>query len=532
MLVLWEEMKKDQEFSYRRILSGPMGVGKSYLSYFLVAKAYAEGWPVLYVSDAVELVHNDENKSALALVKRFLALNKDILTGAEWELLVKDYDGSRNISKDILSVIFDAILKSRDRRTLLLIDEHGKLFEREPYLPEDFISLCPLSSFHWWGELAKGCRLFFTGTAHAKYEMTILDASYRQESVVYVGPLSNLLFSKLLDTYPRLTTPGIKEEVTRITNRVPRELMHLIEDLKDSPDPITMDHLRKWYDDKTVHFRGIVNEYHRSRDERQKNSLCTALSQTFLNSAKSFEFSWDFLDLGLVYRSKDITKIGTQHHILCPPARTALLGLFKSMPLPEDIRKCLGADAQLSGVQFESALFHQFIRNCKPIILNATDVGSKNNHLISLDFEEWDTLKYEEVSLGRDHQNTLCHGYEGYPRFDYMLGPVFIQVSISDFGRHNTGFSDIEGAFKRKDAPDNQIEAYLNHMFGPGHRAVIREDRRFSVTKDGVRVPGFRIVFMHGGTAVAPVHNRLVKRFPDVAYISYSEIKEKLFWNI
>ncbi|KAG0036088.1 hypothetical protein BGZ89_008457, partial [Linnemannia elongata] len=29
MLELWEDMRGDQEFTYRRVLSGPMGVGKS-----------------------------------------------------------------------------------------------------------------------------------------------------------------------------------------------------------------------------------------------------------------------------------------------------------------------------------------------------------------------------------------------------------------------------------------------------------------------------------------------------------------------
>ncbi|KAF9898378.1 hypothetical protein EC991_011417, partial [Linnemannia zychae] len=179
MLELWKDMRGDQEFTYRRVLSGPMGVGKSYLSYFLAAKAYAEGWLVLYMSDAQGLVRDDENESASQVVRRFLALNKDILTGIELKMLVNEYDGTRNISRNALSVIFDPLLKSRDRKTLLLVDEHGKLFEREPYVPVMFRSLFPLMSYHWWGEDAKGSRVVFTGTAHAKYEMTILDESYR-----------------------------------------------------------------------------------------------------------------------------------------------------------------------------------------------------------------------------------------------------------------------------------------------------------------------------------------------------------------
>ncbi|KAG0010316.1 hypothetical protein BGZ81_002826, partial [Podila clonocystis] len=179
MLGLWKEIHGEQNFIYRRVLSGPMGVGKSYLSYFLAAKAYAEGWLVLYISDAGVLDTESEDESALQLVKRFLAINKDILTSAELEMLINDYNGTRDISRNALSVIFRTLLMSRERKTLLLTDEHRKLFERAPYVPDKFSSLVPLSSYHWWQEDAKGSRVIFTGTAHAKYEMEILDESYR-----------------------------------------------------------------------------------------------------------------------------------------------------------------------------------------------------------------------------------------------------------------------------------------------------------------------------------------------------------------
>ncbi|KAF9397577.1 hypothetical protein BGZ94_006257, partial [Podila epigama] len=120
MLGLWEDMRGDKERTYRRVLSGPMGVGKTYLSYFLAAKAYAEGWLVLYISDAKVLDTDDEEQADIAVVKRFLALNKDILTGAELKTVVDDYDGNRKISRDAVWVIFDRLLKSRDRKTLLL----------------------------------------------------------------------------------------------------------------------------------------------------------------------------------------------------------------------------------------------------------------------------------------------------------------------------------------------------------------------------------------------------------------------------
>ncbi|KAG0252063.1 hypothetical protein DFQ27_008310 [Actinomortierella ambigua] len=44
-----------------------------------------------------------EEESALASIERFLAMNKDVLTGAEFEILVRDYSGESDISMGALS---------------------------------------------------------------------------------------------------------------------------------------------------------------------------------------------------------------------------------------------------------------------------------------------------------------------------------------------------------------------------------------------------------------------------------------------
>ena len=120
MLKLWEDMRGDKERTYRRVLSGPMGVGQSYLSYFLAARAYAEGWLVLYISDAGVLDTDKEEQSKLEVIKRFLALNKDIVTGNELEMLVKDYDGGYNVPTLAVRLIFRELLMSYGRKTLTI----------------------------------------------------------------------------------------------------------------------------------------------------------------------------------------------------------------------------------------------------------------------------------------------------------------------------------------------------------------------------------------------------------------------------
>ncbi|KFH68113.1 hypothetical protein MVEG_06843 [Podila verticillata NRRL 6337] len=475
MLNLWEDMCGDKERTYRRVLSGPMGVGKSYLSYFLAARAYAEGWLVLYISDAEVLDKDDENKPALEIVKRFLALNKDILTGAELQMLVNDYDGTRNISRNALSAIFRSLLMSRERKTLLLADEHGKLFEREPYVPDKFKSLVPLSSYHWWGEDAKGSRVIFTGPAHAKFEMEILDESYRPRSVVFVGPLSETVFLKLLYTYPRLNRLEIKDEVKAITNRVPRELVYLSTFVDDFPHPVSVDDLQKWTENRTKDFLSILENYYDTRSLFRKGRFYKALLQTFLGSTSTVGFGWDFMDLGLIYRSKDASQIGTQCHILCRPAQKALLELLKTLPLPDDIKRRIDV-GNYNGDDFETALFHQLVCSSKPIVLNATDLNNRNPTVISLDFVDCDTLK--------------------------------------------TGF--------KNDPSRNQIECYLDDMYGPKHTAVIGSNGRFEVKRNDVVVSGFRIIYIRGSPG-NPTHSGLVRAFPDVAHVTVDEIKKELF---
>ncbi|KAF9581432.1 hypothetical protein BGW38_001546 [Lunasporangiospora selenospora] len=172
----------------------------------------------------------------------------------------------------------------------------------------------------------------------------------------------------------------------------------------------------------------------------------------------------------------------------------------------------------LGGDDFETAICHQFISTAKPIVLNATDINGSNPITIALDFSHCDTLQFGKTSLGSGHENVLTRGYEGYPRFDFIQGPLFIQASIGDFGRHNTGSAKLSKAFNVRDTDGtNQIERYLNDLYGPDHSAKIH-----------VPVPGFRVVYIRGSPG-KPSHRDLVKRFPDVRHASFEEVKENLF---
>ncbi|KAF9536143.1 hypothetical protein EC957_012382 [Mortierella hygrophila] len=270
--------------------------------------------------------------------------------------------------------------------------------------------------------------------------------------------------------------------------------------------------------------------YYESRSTFRKNDFYKALVQTFLGNSGTVDFEWDFLDLDLIYRCKVVGEIGTQHRILCRPAQRALVELFKNMPLPEAVKRRI-CDGNLNGNEFEEALYHQLICAVKPIELKTTDLNGKNPDTISLNFSFYETLRAGTTSLGSGYEMVLTRGYDSHPRFDFMLGPMFIQVSVSDFAVHNRKTADIGKAFDDRDNNGtNQIERYLNDLYGPGHSARI-EKNKFVVTKNGANVVGFRVVYIHGSPG-QPSHPKCVKKFSDVRHVSFEEVKENLFKNI
>ncbi|KAF9926007.1 hypothetical protein BGZ65_007476 [Modicella reniformis] len=89
------------------------------------ARAYAEGWPVLYIADAGILDTQKQAESAMKVVEIFLAQNKDILTAKELETLVEEYNGNYDISIDVISVIFGTLLKEHERKVPDKSKNHG-----------------------------------------------------------------------------------------------------------------------------------------------------------------------------------------------------------------------------------------------------------------------------------------------------------------------------------------------------------------------------------------------------------------------
>ncbi|ORZ08229.1 hypothetical protein BCR41DRAFT_424533 [Lobosporangium transversale] len=227
MMELWEEMKKETGLGFAKCLTGPKGVGKSYITWFLAAKAYAHGWPVLYIAGANTLADCQENvRASRVICQRFLDLNKDILTAKELSTMANC--GS---VEAIAEYILGDLLQQQGKKTLFIVDEHGALFpDNVPSATSRLPVLRSLGCFNTWTSgVNSGACVVFTSTA--KFERSVLRNS---DYVVDVGPLSQDTFEKLFKIAiarftltTQRTLDSRNDAVIKITNRVPGDLTSL-----------------------------------------------------------------------------------------------------------------------------------------------------------------------------------------------------------------------------------------------------------------------------------------------------------------
>ncbi|KAG0337159.1 hypothetical protein BG004_007755, partial [Podila humilis] len=221
MVKMWHLLASNSHTPIRRVLSGPMGVGKSYLALFLAAKAYAEGWLILYVSDANVLTKQTPGSIATQICARFLALNKDILTVDDFQsLLLGHTSEDHEVFVNAATAVLDSLLQQNETKTLLVVDEHGALFEQDPPVPKRHPILNPLMQLAAWRQDSKGARVVLTGTAHAKFEIQYVknDMSSWME---FVTPLSDTVFDKLLQKEAILSKAAFEGRMKECTNHVP-----------------------------------------------------------------------------------------------------------------------------------------------------------------------------------------------------------------------------------------------------------------------------------------------------------------------
>ncbi|RIA79425.1 hypothetical protein C1645_840727 [Glomus cerebriforme] len=441
MMNIWRELDSNSEHSIKKVLSGPFGVRKSYLAWFLAAIAYASNWLTLYIADASVLTTCSEFRVQKEICNCFFALNKGILTSAELgrsvELITEDDPDDIVISK-CTSNIFSRLLKRKiSQKSLFIVDEHGSLFNDTTPEPEN-LRMRFLKSLNFWDMDKNGTRVVLTGTAHARFKKVYIKNGM-QGWVVYISPLSSEIFNKLMD-------------------------------------------------EVFLCFHSTV--------QTSKNETRLALADIFLpgNPRDNARLKWEFLDFRIVYHvSQDVE----EYNPICLATKEALLDLYK-------------------------------------FLLETTDIAGKNKFDLHLDIKSFELLKKQPSKY---RNNVLVRCYKGYLRFDFILGYTFFQVSISDFVTHDTGYARIELAFDRKDGNKNQIEEYLDSVYGGTHKIDLIKTtniknskivKTFSASKDGQSCDDFKIVYICGRPNET-IHKNKVKEYPEVRHISYEKIKMKLF---
>jgi hypothetical protein len=289
--------------------------------------------------------------------------------------------------------------------------------------------------------------------------------------------------------------------------------------------------LTNFHKQRSDQFRNEATKYAKTLSELEITHYRESLAATFLPSdlrAGAFEFG--FYDLGLVYRVDDAP---IKHFAISPAATQALVAIYLSMPLPADYIMALQGNT-MSGEQFEEMIFFQLIKHKGAAVsFKTTNLFGKSASPVTLRFSHYLVLALGHLTPGHGVGDWLIRGYPRYPRFDFIHGYTFFQVSISSFADHEKKESArISKAFEKSAefGGKNQIEFYLDATIRSGHAASLDSDNQFIVTCNGDPVPEFKIVYL---TAQGkPNHTAKVKEYPSLLYVSIDELKKILFGEL
>jgi len=546
MVDLWVELRDSNngvELADRQcmklVISGPMGVGKSYIGTYLFSMAYALGWETFYIADAGVISKKpSEREVATFFISTYLSQNTPSV-----EIL---HALNKMDPIDAYSFLLDRRFESHEigRNVLLLIDEHGSLFMPGPCgrtAFDDFGRL--LRAFaqlnSWTNPHSSETRVVFTGCAHAHFEREYLKNGMRH-FLRYIQPLSLYELNLLVQLVPEFKDMLLDnfDEVARATGRVPRELVYLVRFLVRASSSIKFGGidfpsvLTSFSFERSVQLLNGATKYAKTFSAFETERYRRALSATFLPSdLRHSAFEYGFYDLGLVYRVDDL---GIKNYAISPAATRAMLKIYFSMPLPSDYLLALKND-QLSGEAFEELVFLQLIKHGESgVTLSTCDLLGAPSTPITLRFAHYMVLGPNQMTPGGHVQDWLIRGFFRYPRFDFILGYTFLQVSISSFTDHDKRDSArISKAFEKfpQFGGKNQVELYLDETIGPGHVAIIDPvTHQFIVNRNGVPVPEFKIVYItnHG----KPHYPVKVKEYPGLLSVSIEELKVKLFGEL
>ncbi|CAI2177975.1 2668_t:CDS:1 [Funneliformis geosporum] len=94
-------------------------------------------------------------------------------------------------------------------------------------------------------------------------------------------------------------------------------------------------------------------------------------------------------------------------------------------------------------VNSQTKLLFQQLLNHRNDKLKATDLNGHLTTDVHIQFKHFIALEKGQLAPETQHSQSLVHGFAKYPRFDIIIGRMFIQISVSSFDQHNKDSAEI-----------------------------------------------------------------------------------------
>jgi hypothetical protein len=496
-------LAQDSSVERRRVICGPMGVGKSYITWSIAAYAYSHKRPVLYIADAAHMVatYSTEEIMLAYLVKRFLLLNDDILS------IQQKSELSQVTWLSFVNVMIET-------QSLIVIDEHSYILQ-EPY-----------KSFSWMGNfilmqaLDRTVTLVVAASSHSSFEINYLKNGM-QNFKVYVTPPTEPEGVELLKSF--MPTENDEKKILTIV----RELGHVPRDLYFySQSKLS---LAKFIDERVQQYGLEITNFYNAmkKDEQSRALVAQSIFRLFYYQSYTFDTSvqniGDFIDLSVCYR-----KAHTEFIPLSQATARALLLLnvkINSFSLEANIKSQLlmpdkdGFECLIWSLLLRDAIMKKKL-TFQPYYLNGTKAAEK----MELSFQQFANLeKDRHVPPTYLSQNILYRPWNNFPRWDFVSSSCFFQVSISTFDVHNSDRAKIDLSFGKSERADRynpNISETLELITGSNDYTTKIDNGTLCVLKDK-KVQNLNFIYI---TLDKPNHPQLFKKYNNLLVLSAREV--------
>jgi len=323
MVHLGEPHKANDRPELGIILSGPHGVGKSFMSYILACTAYVNGCILVYIPFA-GVIRNEE-----ACYRQFfeviLSYNAPLLASIRCQ---------RDPTQTLLDLAcqepteqaFDHLVEELQRATavpvIFIMDEHNELYKgslqhKHPDIFRDWTTST---------RILNGARLLpiLSGSAHSKFETRLQTSMQRWK--ISLKPMSWESTQQLMKPGGPFCLPDRLKgkdrenefECFSINGGCPREMAKCIEYLRENPNH----QLEDWRNFRAIDLEGEAKNFVSKLPSGDLVRYLSFISH-FYNTVHPPNVPGAFFDAGLMYYD------GFRYMPICQAAADALLELFK-----------------------------------------------------------------------------------------------------------------------------------------------------------------------------------------------------------